>query len=74
MQSPQFEAVRSTSKLTQRELDIARLAGQGYSNRDIAEAQGVSVRTVEGHLYRIFAKLGITSRDELPGADPASIG
>ncbi|GAA2177747.1 LuxR family transcriptional regulator [Arthrobacter parietis] len=74
LQSPQFEAVRSTSKLTQRELDIARLAGQGYSNRDIAEAQGVSVRTVEGHLYRIFAKLGITSRDELPGADPASIG
>lgn len=74
LQSPQFETVRSTAKLTQRELEIARLAGQGYSNRDIAEAQGVSVRTVEGHLYRIFAKLGITRRDELPGADPSSIG
>lgn len=74
LQSPQFEAVRSTSKLTQRELDIARLAGKGYSNRDIAEAQGVSVRTVEGHLYRIFAKLGITRRDELPGADSSSTG
>lgn len=74
LQSPQFETVRSTSKLTQRELDIARLAGKGYSNREIAEAQGVSVRTVEGHLYRIFAKLGITRRDELPGADGSSIG
>lgn len=74
LQSLQFEAVQSTSKLTQRELDIARLAGKGYSNREIAEAQGVSVRTVEGHLYRIFAKLGITRRDELPGADDSSIG
>ena len=74
LQSPQFEAVRSTSKLTQREMDIARLAGQGYSNKDIADAQGVSVRTVEGHLYRIFAKLGITRREELPGADSSSTG
>lgn len=72
LQSPQFSAVRSTSKLTQRETDIARLAGQGYTNKEIAEAQGVSVRTVEGHLYRIFAKLGITRREELPGAEPAS--
>lgn len=69
LQSPQFSTVRSTSKLTQRETDISRLAAQGYSNKEIAEAQGVSVRTVEGHLYRIFAKLGITSRDELPNAD-----
>ena len=74
LQSPQFEAVRSTSKLTQRERDIAKLAGKGYSNRDIADAQGVSVRTVEGHLYRIFAKLGITRREELPGADSSSTG
>lgn len=74
LQSPQFEAVRSTSKLTLRELDIARLAGKGYTNKEIAEAQGVSVRTVEGHLYRIFAKLGITRREELPGAESSSIG
>lgn len=73
LQSPQFETERSTAKLTQREMDIAKLAGKGYSNREIADVQGVSVRTVEGHLYRIFAKLGITRRDELPGADSASI-
>lgn len=67
LQSPQFTEVRSTSKLTQREQDIARLAANGYTNREIALEQGVSVRTVEGHLYRIFAKLGITRREELPG-------
>lgn len=55
-------------KLTQRELQIARLAGQHLSNRTIASRIGVSVRTVEGHLYQVFAKLGISSRDELKAA------
>lgn len=66
LQSPQFTRVHSTAKLTQREQDIARLAGNGFTNREIAQEQGVSVRTVEGHLYRIFAKLGITRREDLP--------
>ncbi|GAB3538229.1 LuxR family transcriptional regulator [Arthrobacter tecti] len=75
LQSPQFSQVHSTSKLTQREQDIARLAANGYTNRDIALEQGVSVRTVEGHLYRIFAKLGITRREELPsGGETTSTG
>jgi DNA-binding NarL/FixJ family response regulator len=53
--------------LTSRERQIARLAGRGASNRDIALEMGVSVRTVEGHLYQVFTKLGVTSRGDLTG-------
>lgn len=53
--------------LTSRERQIARLAGGGASNRDIALEMGVSVRTVEGHLYQVFSKLGVTSRGDLTG-------
>ena len=53
--------------LTSRELQVARLAIRGLSNREIATKIGVSVRTVEGHLYQVFAKLGITSRQQLNG-------
>ena len=53
------------AKLTQRELQVAKLAGRGLGNRAIADRMGVSIRTVEGHLYQVFAKLGITSRNEL---------
>jgi DNA-binding CsgD family transcriptional regulator len=41
------------------------LAAAGLSNRQIAERLSVSVRTVEGHIYRIFAKLGIERREQL---------
>ncbi|MBT2514052.1 LuxR family transcriptional regulator [Arthrobacter sp. ISL-30] len=53
--------------LTERERQIARLAGHGVSNRDIARDIGVSVRTVEGHLYQVFAKLSVSSRRDLLG-------
>jgi DNA-binding CsgD family transcriptional regulator len=48
--------------LTKREREIITLASQGLSNRDIAERLGVSVRTVEGHLYRACIKLGTSDR------------
>ncbi|WP_329082922.1 helix-turn-helix transcriptional regulator [Streptosporangium sp. NBC_01469] len=50
--------------LTPREREIATLADQGLSNRDIAERLVVSVRTIENHLYRINIKLGTTNRSE----------
>ncbi|MGP0222669.1 MULTISPECIES: LuxR C-terminal-related transcriptional regulator [unclassified Paenarthrobacter] len=53
--------------LTERERQIAKLAGKGISNREIAMDIGVSVRTVEGHLYQVFTKLGVSSRGELNG-------
>lgn len=52
-------------KLTQRELQVAKLAGRGLTNRDIADRMGVSIRTVEGHLYQVFSKLGLSSRSQL---------
>lgn len=52
-------------KLTQREQQIAKLASRGLGNREIADLMGVSARTVEGHLYQVFSKLGISSRREL---------
>ncbi|WP_449408074.1 LuxR C-terminal-related transcriptional regulator [Microbacterium maritypicum] len=51
--------------LTPRELDVALMAVSGASNREIAAALTVSVRTVEVHLGRVFAKLGVRSRVEL---------
>ncbi|MDQ4504329.1 LuxR C-terminal-related transcriptional regulator [Sinomonas sp. ASV322] len=53
--------------LTERERQIAVMAASGASNRDIADAVGVSVRTVEGHLYQVFMKLGVSSRSGLDG-------
>ncbi|MDZ4090696.1 MAG: LuxR C-terminal-related transcriptional regulator [Arthrobacter sp.] len=53
--------------LTDRERQIATLAGNGVSNKDIALAIGISVRTVEGHLYQVFTKLGVSSRSDLLG-------
>ncbi|WP_259468289.1 response regulator transcription factor [Rhodococcus sp. SBT000017] len=51
--------------LTARERQIASLAASGLSNRDIADAVVLSIRTVETHLNRIFGKLGISTRAEL---------
>lgn len=54
--------------LTRREKDIIALAVEGLTDRQIADRLMVSVRTVEGHLYRSYAKLGIRSREELHSA------
>jgi DNA-binding CsgD family transcriptional regulator len=57
-----------SDQLTAQELQIAQLAAHGLSNRDIAERLYLSHRTIGTHLYRIFPKLGITSRGELRSA------
>jgi DNA-binding NarL/FixJ family response regulator len=53
--------------LSAQELQIARLAAGGLSNRAIAERLYPSPRTVGSHLYRIFLELDITSRAQLAG-------
>jgi DNA-binding NarL/FixJ family response regulator len=51
--------------LTPQEARIARLAAEGASNPEIAEQLYVSRRTVESHLTKIYAKLGVNSRTQL---------
>jgi DNA-binding CsgD family transcriptional regulator len=51
--------------LSPQEMQIAQLAADGLSNREIGERLFLSHRTIGSHLYRIFPKLGITSRAQL---------
>jgi ATP/maltotriose-dependent transcriptional regulator MalT len=65
IRTPAVDAAASPLPVTAREREIANLVTAGLSNRQIADRLVVSVRTVEGHLYRIFAKLDIDDRDQL---------
>ncbi|NMR28224.1 LuxR C-terminal-related transcriptional regulator [Crystallibacter degradans] len=51
--------------LTPRQRDIALHAAAGESNRTIAQALQLSIRTVEGHLYQIYSRLNVSGRNEL---------
>jgi DNA-binding CsgD family transcriptional regulator len=62
------------TELSPQELQIAQLAAEGLSNREIGERLYLSHRTVSTHLYRLFPKLGITSRTQLRGVlDPPHV-
>ncbi|WP_113717134.1 helix-turn-helix transcriptional regulator [Arthrobacter dokdonensis] len=56
-----------TGRLTRREMEISTMAAAGRTDREIAQQLMLSLRTVEGHLYRAYAKLGISGREELAG-------
>ncbi|MEV5752442.1 AAA family ATPase [Actinoallomurus sp. NPDC052308] len=59
---------KAGATLTPQELEVARLAATGLSNPQIASRLFLSPRTVSSHLYRVFPKLGITSRAALRDA------
>ena len=59
------KAAAALDELTAQELQIAQLVAEGLSNREIGGRLYLSHRTVGSHLYRIFPKLGITSRSQL---------
>lgn len=59
---------QARDQLTPQELQIVQMAAEGLSNREIGQSLYLSHRTVGSHLYRVFPKLGITSRTELRAA------
>jgi NarL family two-component system response regulator LiaR len=51
-------------EFSEREKEVLKLAAKGLSNRDIADALYISIRTVQGHINSIFRKLNVGSRTE----------
>lgn len=66
--SLQLDEVHAPGRLTVRERSVATLAACGFRGPDIARQLGSPVRTVEGHLYRIYDKLHVRSRRALAAA------
>ncbi|MEZ4503480.1 MAG: LuxR C-terminal-related transcriptional regulator [Dehalococcoidia bacterium] len=66
------DLLKVRSPLSPRELEVARYASAGRSDRELAELLGVSVRTVGNHLHSIFTKLGLGGRGELPPVFPSA--
>ncbi|HZC25979.1 MAG TPA: helix-turn-helix transcriptional regulator, partial [Actinopolymorphaceae bacterium] len=64
-ESVRKRSIETSSQLTAQEAQIAGLVGERLSNADIAARLFISPRTVEWHLGNIFAKLRITSRQQL---------
>jgi DNA-binding CsgD family transcriptional regulator len=65
LRTPALDAAAHPLPFSGRERQIVMLVAAGLSNREIADRLVLSVRTVEGHLYRLFSKLGINNRDQL---------
>ena len=53
------------SKLSPREYELVRFVLKGYSNRNIAEAVGISPNTVKTHMSNVFTKLEVSSKEGL---------
>jgi two-component system, NarL family, nitrate/nitrite response regulator NarL len=65
--SPTVRAVDANglNLLSKRELDVVRSLAEGLTNREIAERLGLSQHTIKNYLFRVFDKLGVSSRLEL---------
>lgn len=62
--SGKAEGKEPSSILSEREMEVLKLAAKGLSNQDIADKLCLSIRTVQGHLGHIFNKLQVSSRTE----------
>ena len=65
---PMRDRITGRDALTASEERVARMAAEGRTNREIAAALWVTLKTVETHLSHAYRKLGISSRDELRAA------
>ncbi|MDI3314658.1 MAG: LuxR C-terminal-related transcriptional regulator [Mycobacterium sp.] len=63
--TPAIKVAAHPLPVTSREREIATLVAAGLSNREIAERLRLSIRTVEGHVYRACSKLDVADRDQL---------
>ena len=70
--TPALEKVLNPLPLTGREREVAIMVSSGLSNKDIAVRLSISVRTVEGHIYRACIKLDVEDRTMLAQAVAAS--
>ena len=62
MEGPASSTSEAVEPLTPRETEVLTYIVRGYTNRQIGEELGISVRTVEGHRANLSSKLGIQSR------------
>lgn len=67
-EASRHRVVASWDQLSPQELQIAHMAADGLSNREIGQRLFLSHRTVASHLYSVFPKLGVTARGQLQGA------
>jgi DNA-binding NarL/FixJ family response regulator len=64
-QTPALRGALTPNPFTARQAEIISLAAQGLSNKDIADRLTMSVRSIEGHLFRASQRVGANSRDQL---------
>ncbi len=65
VQTPALAAASTKLPLTDREREVCALLPRKFTNREIADRLVVSIRTVEGHIYKAMTKTGVNSREEL---------
>jgi DNA-binding CsgD family transcriptional regulator len=65
---PRRDAITGRDALTAGELRVARLAAEGLTNREIAQALFITTKTAKAHLSGVYRKLEITRRGQLAGA------
>jgi DNA-binding CsgD family transcriptional regulator/tetratricopeptide (TPR) repeat protein len=65
---PRRERISGVDALTASELRVAQLAAQGLTNRQIAQALFITMRTVSAHLGQVYSKLDIGDRTQIPSA------
>jgi two-component system, NarL family, response regulator LiaR len=64
LDQPAATLPKGPERVSDRELEVLRLAARGQTNRGIGRELGISERTVHSHLTNIYAKLGVNTRTE----------